>query len=332
MKKKGNDSEETSVEQDELVEERNADSGNVNAGEASASYASQNNHGKQKKPFYKKVWFWVVIIFIIACLAVAGSDDEDDEEDTAEEEEVTEESAEASDEEDTEDVSYEEDEETDTEEAATETATEEETAEADAEEETEETTAEEEITEEEVDFVSILAALGTFEETTYTGNGDDVITLDNPGYPALLEISYSGESNFTVHTVDAEGENVDLLVNTIGSYSGTVTDYTDYSEVTMLSIGSSGDWSITVKPMSSMAELVNGQSYSGDGVYYIDTDELMTLTITNTGESNFVVRAIGISDTDLLVNEIGDYSGTVIWTEPQSFLIVESEGTWTVSW
>lgn len=196
----------------------------------------------------------------------------------------------------------------------------------------EEETETEETIEEDYSFVTVLTSLGTFEETTYTGNGDDVITLDVTGYPILLDITYSGDRNFIVYTLDEAGENVDLLVNTIGSYSGVVTDYKDYSDVTMLSVESSGDWSITVKPMDSMEELVNGQSYSGDGVYYIDTDDLTTITLTNSGESNFIVYGIGISDVDLLVNEIGDYSGTVVWTESQSFLIINSEGTWTVSW
>ena len=182
------------------------------------------------------------------------------------------------------------------------------------------------------EIVSILEQFGTFDETTVTGSGDDVVDLPVTGVPVLMDITYSGSSNFVIYTIDAEGENVDLLVNTIGSYSGTQTDYLDYSDVTMLSVESSGDWSITFKPLSSLPELVNGAENTGDGVYYISTASLTKLTITNSGDGNFVVRGIGISDADLLVNEIGDYEGTVIWAEEESFLIVESEGTWTVSW
>ena len=185
--------------------------------------------------------------------------------------------------------------------------------------------------EEDSGFLSELTSLGTFEETTYTGSSDDVVTLENTGSPILLECSYSGEGNFIVYTVDDAGENVGLLVNTIGAYSGVVTDYQEYLDVTMLSVQASGDWSITVKPMDAMEELSNGETYSGDGVYYIDEEELSTIDMTNSGESNFIVYGVG-SSYDLLANEVGEYSGTVIWTEPQSFFIVTSDGDWSISW
>lgn len=62
-----------------------------------------------------------------------------------------------------------------------------------------------------------LTNLGDFEETTVTGAGDDVIDLPAPGFPCIMEISHSGSRNFIVHTVDTSGNDVDLLINTIGS-------------------------------------------------------------------------------------------------------------------
>lgn len=70
------------------------------------------------------------------------------------------------------------DEDTTDEDAIAEDATEEDAA----EEETTEEEVAEAATEEEINFQSVLTALGTFEEITYTGSGDDVITLENPGY------------------------------------------------------------------------------------------------------------------------------------------------------
>lgn len=192
--------------------------------------------------------------------------------------------------------------------------------------------AEEDTAESSAGIVAILEQFGTFDETTVTGSGDDVVELPVTGIPVIMDITYSGSSNFIIRTVDSEGEDVDLLVNTIGSYSGTQTDYLDYADVTMLSVQSEGDWSITFKPLSSMPELISGAENTGDGVYYISTDSLTTITITYSGDSNFIVRGIGLSRADLLVNEIGAYEGTVIWAEEESFLIVTSEGTWTVSW
>lgn len=182
-------------------------------------------------------------------------------------------------------------------------------------------------------FASVtLANLGEFEPTTITGTGDNVIDVPSAGMPHLMTITHDGSRNFAVHTVDSAGDDVDLLVNTIGGYSGTVTDYQDFQDVAMLSISADGAWSITFAPLSSMQPLANGGQNTGDNVLYIDEDSLTKLHITNSGESNFSIWAVGMSDYDLLVNEIGNYDGTVIWTEPQSFLIVNSEGTWTVDW
>ena len=165
-----------------------------------------------------------------------------------------------------------------------------------------------------------------------TGTGDGVVDIPSPGSPCLMEIHNSGSSNFAVHTVDASGENVDLLINEIGQYDGVVTDYTDYATPTMLSIHSSGNWSVTFRPMSSMQKLDNGAQLWGDNVVYIDESSLSKVSIVNNGESNFVVKAIGMDKSDLLVNEIGNYTGTVIWNQPQSFFIVHSSGQWTISW
>ena len=182
-------------------------------------------------------------------------------------------------------------------------------------------------------IISALQGYGMFDEVTISGSGDDVIELPASGVPMIIEITYSGNSNFIIWTLDSSGDQVDLLVNTIGSYSGTVTSWTDYEDTALLSITASGSWSITFKPMCLMDELVSGETYSNDDVRYIATDDLLTLDVTYSGDGNFIIWGIGFDDVDLLVNEIDYYDGTVVWSEPQSFLIVTADdGDWTVTW
>lgn len=147
-----------------------------------------------------------------------------------------------------------------------------------------------------------------------------------------MEISHSGSRNFIVHTVDSSGSDVDLLVNKIGSYSGVVTDYEHFSDSAMLSISADGDWSATFKPLKSMARLENGGQIKGDCVAYIDEASLTKVSISNSGDRNFIVRGIGLTKSDLLVNEIGPHDGKVVWSQPQSFFIVQSNGTRPISW
>jgi hypothetical protein len=147
-----------------------------------------------------------------------------------------------------------------------------------------------------------------------------------------MVINYSGSGNFAVWTVDSSGNQVDLLVNEIGSYGGTVTDYAKFQNASMVQVESEGSWSITFRPMSSMTHATNGYASEGDDVVYIDEPSLTKVHFTNTGSSNFVVWAYVMTDSDLLVNEIGSYDGTVIWGQPQSFFVVTSDGDWNISW
>ena len=70
----------------------------------------------------------------------------------------------------------------------------------------------------------------------------------------------------------------------------------------------------------------------GDDVRYLATDELTTISVTNEGSGSFAIRAVGIEDADILVNDTGDYEGEVEWGEAQSFVIVASDGEWSISW
>lgn len=179
---------------------------------------------------------------------------------------------------------------------------------------------------------STLANLGTFDESTVTGVGDSVVDIPCSGTPCAIELHHDGGSNFAVWCVDSSGNNLDLMVNTIGQYSGIVTDFSDSDDAAMLSITADGNWSITFRPLKNIQQMTNGTQMQGDNVVYLDEQSLTKLNITNQGSSNFVVKGIGMDRSDLLVNEIGSYTGTVIWNEPQSILIVQSDGTWSMSW
>ncbi len=176
-------------------------------------------------------------------------------------------------------------------------------------------------------FTDTLAGLGDFEQVVLAGNGDDVVDLPCAGMPCLMDVSYVGEHNFSVKHLNSAEESEDLLVNEIGEYFGTVTTYNDLVDSAMLEIHASGDWSITVRPMSSVLPLENGIPYQGSNVLYIDVDDMSRLNITNAGARNFVVRGVGLDRRDILVNEIGDYSGTVAWNQGQCFLIVSRTRT-----
>lgn len=164
-----------------------------------------------------------------------------------------------------------------------------------------------------------------------TGSGDDVVDIPANLFTCLVTADYSGSSNFVIKSLDKNGDSIDLLVNTIGAYTGTTTTGMKNTTAVYLEVGASGPWTITLSPIADAQSITSGQQLHGDNVVMASTGSATKLTITNAGESNFVVYGISSSSSKLLVNEIGDYSGTVI-NNGYSMFIVQSEGDWTISW
>lgn len=171
---------------------------------------------------------------------------------------------------------------------------------------------------------------GTFETLTQSGSGDSLITLPAGAFFGLVSSTHDGSSNFAIVVLDADNEPTgDLLANTIGAYSGAAAyGAMSVTEPASLQITADGAWTISVAPMSSATALP--ESGTGDGVFLYEGDA-GALTLTHDGASNFVV----IEDTGdeftmgLLVNEIGQYTGTVPISAGPSVITVAGDGNWT---
>ena len=107
------------------------------------------------------------------------------------------------------------------------------------------------------------------QHATYSGNGDDVITLDKPdsNMPALLQIwGNSSHRHFAVKGYDSSGNQTELLVNTTKDYKGFVpVDLGTNSQTTRLEISASGTWSIDVYSIGSAQTMDVPGSCTGHG-------------------------------------------------------------------
>jgi hypothetical protein len=175
-----------------------------------------------------------------------------------------------------------------------------------------------------------------FHPFTIEGNGNNVISLRVPGdVPAILDISYSGPSNFIVWSLDGSHQLIDLLVNEIGTYDGRRMVHGGWfftnDVVRFLDITASGPWTITVSPISAASVLKTSMSGSGDNIVrYAGT--AATLTSTHNGSSNFIIVGYE-SDGEyngLIVNEIGSYSGTDLIDPGTTILDIQADGNWTL--
>lgn len=171
---------------------------------------------------------------------------------------------------------------------------------------------------------------GTFEPVTQSGAGDSVLTL--PATAAIVTATHDGGSNFALTVLDAANQSTgELLVNTIGGYSGTtVYGFNSFSEPKSLQIMADGNWTITIAPVASAPAFAG--SGTGDAVMLYDGDAA-ALTATHQGSRNFVViEETGAAfSMGLLVNEIGAYSGTVPLSAGPSVIVVNADGGWTLT-
>lgn len=168
------------------------------------------------------------------------------------------------------------------------------------------------------------------EPKTYTGVGDDVIQVELPDTLSIAKITYTGGSNFSVFNLDSSFNPLDLLVNTIGSYSGIVAlNFSGNGTTAGFEIAASGPWEITLYSLLFAEQFDDSVTGSGDNVLIYTGASGNVAHITNDGSSNFVVYAYG-SRQDLLVNEIGSYDGTVRIQPDTLVFEVRSEGSWTI--
>lgn len=175
-----------------------------------------------------------------------------------------------------------------------------------------------------------------------TGSGDGVVDVDRRSYGAVARVTHSGRGNFAVWNYGPDGKKIDLLVNTIGVYSGTVPiDFFTYEYTTRFEITASGDWTIEIIPLTASDFVFAPTTLNGIG------DNVITIT-PKTGtkidllkidaskaDSNFTIWAYG-ENGRLLVKEIAPYSGTVVVptvatvSSTYSILVIHATGEWSI--
>lgn len=164
------------------------------------------------------------------------------------------------------------------------------------------------------------------------GHGDKVVSGLIVTAPSYLSITNNGDHNFNIWAHYGDGEyDKDLLVNTIGDYEGSV--YLQPGLEYTLEIKSSGSWTVRAYPLGISA--TDTFSGSGDYVTPMFMPSSNAYAIGGGGDHNFAVwghYGTGEYDKDLLVNEIGIYSGTVMFKHKNySFFEITCDGDWSIT-
>lgn len=177
------------------------------------------------------------------------------------------------------------------------------------------------------------STVSTIAESSLSGKGDDVVTLPRgiaTESAVLLTITYKGSRNFVVEQLDEANSTSDLLVNVIGSYAGTVPlELSEGSTTNRLKVTASGAWTIVVHDITTARPFISDIGGKGDDVLLYAGDAA-TASITHTGKSNFAIELYNKQGHDLLVNEIGSYSGRQPLPGGGALLVVHADGTWSI--
>ena len=174
-------------------------------------------------------------------------------------------------------------------------------------------------------------AWGNFATQTYSGVGDDVISLPKAMKAMIIEGTHDGESNFSVWAMSKGGDRNDLVFNEIGAYSGinAIGLMSWDSKSKYLEVSADGNWTITVKPISRASAFTTSGSGSAVMKY---SSGYKFWKIKHTGESNFAIwQHCTNSNSGLIVNEIGNYTGKKSLISGRCVLIVDADGHWSFS-
>ena len=172
----------------------------------------------------------------------------------------------------------------------------------------------------------------------YAGKGDKVLKLAIGEDPYALVVTHRGAANFVIEQLDPSGQTGDLLVNTIGSYSGTVAiNFEDGKETGALKITADGSWTVKVTPLALLrkwdaAKPITGK---GDDVFLVTEAAfggLDSAKVTHRGAGNFVVQTYASDGGyDLAVNEIGRYEGEIQIGDDTLAVVVNADGAWSMT-
>jgi hypothetical protein len=166
-----------------------------------------------------------------------------------------------------------------------------------------------------------------------SGSGDtasDALKLKS-GW-AIFEGTHNGGTNFIVQLQDANGDDLELLVNTIGSYKGKTFAQIPADGEYFLNINADDAWNFNIyqSPPADVADApVTLQGNGDDVVFFNAKSDTYKFTFTHQGEANFIVMLNG---SGLMVNEIGSYSGSTrqnLGTDGFYALVIKADGAWS---
>jgi hypothetical protein len=168
----------------------------------------------------------------------------------------------------------------------------------------------------------------------YSGSGSKILDIDDAmlGEARIVDITSEGSSNFSVKTYDANNNPIDLLVNTIGNYTGRHAIDWKGENTKRFEIKANGNWSFTFYPIAKeymhVADASTPYIGQGDDVVVIQFNPDIGIVDCQT-RGNLAIWAISYDGSNLVVNEIAPYFGEFLFPNGTRAMFVTAPGEWT---
>lgn len=181
-----------------------------------------------------------------------------------------------------------------------------------------------------------------FETVRVNGFGNKVVTdVELPSCAMFVTAKHSmGDSNFSVCYYDGDGDRSSYFVNEIGNYEGTILFNNSRAEEGsgIIEVEADGKWSLEFIAIPRAVGLSGSSNVKGRGCTvcdaFVGNGKPNVVKFKHDGDSNFCVRIISEDgDNEMLVNEIGFYSGEKVMKLEKGvryFILVEADGNWSV--
>jgi len=156
---------------------------------------------------------------------------------------------------------------------------------------------------------------------------------------SVFRMTHAGTSNFAITLLDSAGENVELLVNEIGKFSGSKAAGIEKKGEYVLDVSANGSWTVEIEQPRSNSAQSEAQTFTGTGqqvtpIFNLEKG-LKTFKMKHLGKSNFSVVLMDKKgdNIELLVNEIGEFDGSKAVGINRSglyLLDISADGEWTI--